>query len=99
MAECLVAVAIFNLLTATNQKHSHAGSLRYLHVHHPLSVAQEEKKGGGRGGVTAAKGNESEWRGHRGVHHALICSTATGRGHAQLCLNMWEMETQRGEAL
>lgn len=75
----------------------------YLHVHQPPSVAQKtdekrlkKKIGGGRGGVAAARGNESESRGHRGVHRAVICSTLTGRGHAQLRENMWEMERHCG---
>lgn len=81
--------ALFSLLPAINQKHSCAERLRYLHVHQPPSVAQEDwwelaekkkKKKKRRGGFAAAKGNESELKGHRGVHHTLICSTGNRAG-------------------
>lgn len=79
--------AVFSLLPAINHKHSRAKSRRYLHVHQPPSVAQEDwwepdekKRCGGRDGFAAAKGNESELKGHRGVHHALICSTGNRAG-------------------
>lgn len=41
---------------------------------------KKKKKSGGRGGFAAAKGNESELKGHRGVHYALICSTGNRAG-------------------
>lgn len=41
---------------------------------------KKKKRGGGRGGFAAAKGNESELKGHRGVHYALICSTGNRAG-------------------
>lgn len=40
----------------------------------------KKKRGGGRGGFAAAKGNESEVKGHRGVHHVRICSTGNRAG-------------------
>lgn len=41
---------------------------------------KKKKRGGGKGGFAAAKGNESELKGHRGVHHALICSMGNRAG-------------------
>lgn len=41
---------------------------------------KEKKEVGARGGFAAANGNESELKGHRGVHYALICSTGNRAG-------------------